>query len=150
MAVHNVNLIPISSTSSWSCLYARYFYGLILYIYFSLVSLCLHILCLHVYHLVIYSVHMLAVGHLFCTYETFWLPQVNFMTYFVHQCLFWPISFIYLSFVRLFYRVIFYGYMCTYLWWPILYTHLLFVTYSVYKELFDVLYFTHISPCFMI
>ena len=49
MAVHNVNLIPISSTSSWPCLYARDFYGLFCiltspwwaYVYIIYVYLCI-------------------------------------------------------------------------------------------------------------
>ena len=33
--------------------------------------------------------------------------------------------------------MIFYGYMCIYLWWPILYTYLHLVTYSVHAEYCD-------------
>ena len=40
--------------------------------------------------------------------------------------------------------------MCTDLWWPVLFIHLHFMTYSAYEELFDVLYFIHISQCFML
>ena len=38
-------------------------------------------------------------------------------------------------------------YMCTFLWWPILYTYILLVTYSA---LFDGLFCTHICPCWHI
>ena len=40
--------------------------------------------------------------------------------------------------------------MCTNLWWPVLFIHLHFMTYSAYEELFDVLYFYTYFPMFYV
>ena len=37
---------------------------------------------------------------------------------------------------------------CTYLWWPLLYTYLIFVTYSLHIELFKFWFCVEISLCF--
>ena len=92
-----------------------------------------------------------ASGDLICTRTFSWWPilyswsilKVLFCTH-ISQCLtysllvphpldlvftlvsLWPILFIYFSLVSL---PIYYGYMCTYLWWTILYTYLLLLTY---------------------
>ena len=127
-------------------------------IYFSLVSLSLHI-WLHVHiTLVTYSVHMPPLGDLFCTlrsfyslfcphtssyWSKFYVPLLhvlvctrgNFTAYFVYLFLRGELIFT------------FYGYMCTYFWRPIVYTYLLFVNQSVRMEHFDGSFFIHTSPC---
>ena len=60
----------------------------------------------------------------------------------------WSILFIYLSFVRLSYRFIFFGYLCTYLWWLNLYTYLLLVTHSVQLDYFEGLILYTYFPMF--
>ena len=91
----NVDLIPISPTSSWHFLYTRDFYGLFCIFTSPLVSLCLHISCLHMHvPLVTYCVHMPSLAHIFCMYGTFWLPiftppQVDLFTMSANSS--WPI-----------------------------------------------------------
>ena len=117
----------------------------------------LHILWFHMHvTLVTYSVHMCPLGDLFCTlgsfdslfwphtssfWSKFYVPLLhvlvctlgNFTTYFVYLFLRGELIFT------------FYGYMCTYFWWPIVYTYLLLVNQSVRMELFDGLFFIHTS-----
>ena len=53
--------------------------------------------------------------------------------------------FIYFSLVSFSKHDSVYGCMCTFLWWPILYTYILLDTYSARTEIFDG-YFVHILP----
>ena len=90
----SVNVIPISPTSSWPCLYTRDFYGLFC-IFTSPWGAYVYIF----YVYMTYSVHMPSLAHLFCMYGIFSLPIFThtspsrlifykyklFMTYFVDQ-----------------------------------------------------------------
>ena len=95
-----------------------------------------------------YSVHLPPLIDLFCTYRTFWLtifhidhPTLNY-SFYVPSIL--DIFFILVTLYVLFCKFIppwwacsciFYGYICTYFWWPILYTYLFLVTYFIYKDI---------------
>ena len=131
-------------------------------IYFSLVSLSLHILWLHEYvPLVSYSVHIPSQSYI----KNYWCPiqfphpthvdqfsmsiatsdliftRVTFIAYFVYSVVIGePIFTWYIS----------NGYMCTHNWWTILYIYLLLLTYSVYYILFVTLICTTTSRCWCI
>ena len=159
----NVNVIPISPTSSWPCLYTRDFYGLFCIFTSPLVSLCLHISCLHMHvPLVTYCVHMPSLAHIFCMFlmpNSVHIPthvdefsmsittsdlictRVTFIAYFVYLVLIGELIFTW---------YIFNGYMCTHNWWTILYIYLLLLTYSVRYILFVTLVCKTTSPCWSI
>ena len=95
--------------------------------------------------LVTYSVHKEVLTAYFVHNSSFWsdfyVPLLhdlvctlgNFTVYFVYV------------FLRVELIFTFHGYMCTYFWWPIVYTYLLLVNQSVRMELSDGLFFTHTS-----
>ena len=103
-------------------------------------------------------------GDLLCTHTFSWWPILYIKIFLISYSIYSSRSFFFTvvtfmaSFVYLllgefmFTSEIFYGYMCmslsmatcTYPWWPILYTYLFLVIYSIYKELFDCIIFKHI------
>ena len=99
--------------------------------------------------------HLLLPGELFLTWQCLWLhvyvPLVTYSEHVPpHSNSSWP-SFYTIDFHGLFCiftshcRVdphIFYGYMCTYFLWPILYTYLLLGTYSLHIPPLDNLIYT--------
>ena len=106
-----------------------------------------------------YSVHLPPLIDLFCTYRTFFKhTPLSFIFFSVSNTSSWPslhtsefydlfCSFTF-SFLRLSYRLIFYGYLCTYLWWPNLYTYFLLVTHSVQLDYFEGLFLYTYFPMF--
>ena len=152
-----VDLLPISTTYSWPSLYTSQFY--VLFCIFTSPWWAYHymgdISCITCAR---YS------GDLFCTH-TF-----SFVTYSeLFDGLFWThiphVDIFSISTYYLFY-IDFYGLIClffspwrpyiylryfmtwTYLWCPILYTYLMFVTYSSHIELFEFWFCVETSPCF--
>ena len=130
---------------------------------------------LHV-HIVSYSMatYTRTSGDLFCIHTFSWWPilyiRIFLMSYLTYssRSFFTVVTFM-ASFVHLllllgefmFTSVIFYGYMCmrlslhfmatcTHLWWPILYTYLVLVIYSVYKEVCDCIIFEHTTSVFFL
>ena len=117
--------------------------------------------------LVTNSVHITPLSDLFCRYGTFW--RLILYTYFsmfdlfsISTRSFWPSLYssdIYglyclFSSPRLAYLYICYSDMCTNLCWPILYTYLLYVIFSIHKEvlrvLFSLAYFVFSFWCFIL
>ena len=142
----NVDLIPISPTSSWPCLYTRDFYGLFCiftspwwaYVYIFYVYMCTYLwwhTAFTCHLLLTYSVCM---EHSDCPF-LHTPPQVDWFS--ISTTSSWPTlytSIFYDLFVHwLVVREIIlssdiYGYMCTNLWWPILYIRNFLMSYTLY------------------
>ena len=134
------DLFSISTTSSWPSLYTLVTF-MALYVYLLLLGELMFTWVIFYDYmgkkpLVTYSVHLPPLIDLFCTYGTcLFYTQTTpcwpilskyylFLTLYVLFCWFIPLWWAFFC--------IFYGYICTYIWWPILYTYLFLVTYFVH------------------
>ena len=126
------DLFSTSTRSCWPSLYTCDFYGL--FVYFLLLGWLIFT------HFITTCARNFVV--LFCTH-TFTMWFFLFIRKFFVSYSLWPILF----FFYVFYLYIFYGFVHTYLQWPILHTCPFLVTYSAYKEPFGVLFCTQSSLC---
>ena len=99
----NVDLISISPTSSWPCLYTRDFYGLF----------CIFTSPWWAYVYIFYV----------CTPALSWWPILYKVNIFVPYLFLWAILYIYFSLVSLSLLGKYFMTTCTSFWSPILYTH---------------------------
>ena len=155
----HVDLLSISTTYSWPSLYTSQFYVLFCiftspwstYHYMGDISwitcarsscdlFCTHTssLWLILNLLTAYSVHTSPpCWHIFKKYLLPILYTIDFYGLFCLFYSFWR-AYIYLRYFM----------TCTYLWWPILYTYPIFVTYSLHIELFEFWFCLETSLCF--
>ena len=152
----HVDLLSISTTYSLPSLYSSQFY----------VRFCIFTSPWWGYYMgdILWITCARSSGDLFCTYTSSLWPILHFLTaYSVHTSVHVDIFSIstyylfYISFYSLFclfyffwraYIYLRYFMTCTYLWWTIMYTSLIFVTYSLHIELFEFLFCVETSLCF--